>query len=78
MDHAAENDYGVPAYNVNNLEQTQAVLEAANETGSPVILQASAGAKICRSSFLKAFDYWCTRAISAYSNSYAPRPWCLT
>ena len=45
LDHAAENDYGVPAYNVNNLEQTQGVLEAANETGSPVILQASAGAK---------------------------------
>jgi fructose-bisphosphate aldolase, class II len=45
LDHAAENDYGVPAYNVNNLEQTQAVLEAANETGSPVILQASAGAR---------------------------------
>src|SRR5947207_1243231 len=45
LDHAAENGYGIPAYNVNNLEQVQAVMEAAKETGSPVILQASAGAR---------------------------------
>src|SRR5688500_2774951 len=42
LDHAAENGYGIPAYNVNNLEQVQAVMEAAKETGAPVILQASA------------------------------------
>src|SRR4029079_7837971 len=45
LDHAAENGYGIPAFNVNNLEQVQAVMEAANETGAPVILQASAGAR---------------------------------
>ncbi|UXY16340.1 fructose-bisphosphate aldolase class II [Chitiniphilus purpureus] len=45
LDHAAEFSYGVPAFNVNNLEQVQAILSAAAETDSPVILQASAGAR---------------------------------
>jgi len=45
LDHAAENGYGVPAFNVNNLEQIQAIMQAAEETASPVILQASAGAR---------------------------------
>jgi len=45
LDHAAENCYGVPAFNVNNLEQVQAIMEAAHITNSPVILQASAGAR---------------------------------
>jgi fructose-bisphosphate aldolase class II len=45
LDHAAERDYGVPAFNVNNLEQMRAIMEAAHETGSPVIVQASAGAR---------------------------------
>ena len=45
LDHAAENGYGIPAFNVNNLEQVQAVMEAAREAGAPVILQASAGAR---------------------------------
>ena len=45
LDHAAANGYGIPAFNVNNLEQVQAVMEAARETGAPVILQASAGAR---------------------------------
>jgi fructose-bisphosphate aldolase, class II len=45
LDHAAENRYGIPAYNVNNLEQVQAVMQAAAEVGAPVILQASAGAR---------------------------------
>lgn len=45
LDHAAENHYGVAAYNVNNLEQMRAVMEAAHETNSPVIIQASAGAR---------------------------------
>ena len=45
LDHAAENGYGVPAFNVNNLEQIHAIMEAAQETDSPVILQASAGAR---------------------------------
>ena len=45
LDHAAEHGYGIPAFNVNNLEQVQAIMEAAQETDSPVILQASAGAR---------------------------------
>jgi fructose-bisphosphate aldolase, class II len=45
LDHAAEHDYGVPAFNVNNLEQVQAIMQAAQATQSPVILQASAGAR---------------------------------
>jgi fructose-bisphosphate aldolase class II len=45
LDHAAEFGYGVPAFNVNNLEQVQAIMEAAQATDSPVILQASAGAR---------------------------------
>ncbi len=45
LDHAAENDYGVPAFNVNNMEQVRAIMEAADETDSPVIMQASAGAR---------------------------------
>jgi fructose-bisphosphate aldolase class II len=45
LDHAAEHTYGVPAFNVNNLEQVQAIMEAASETDSPVIMQASAGAR---------------------------------
>jgi fructose-bisphosphate aldolase class II len=54
LDHAAEYGYGVPAFNVNNLEQVRAIMEAANEVNSPVILQASAGArKYAGSNFLK-------------------------
>jgi fructose-bisphosphate aldolase class II len=45
LDHAAEHQYGVPAFNVNNLEQMRAIMEAADETDAPVIVQASAGAR---------------------------------
>ena len=45
LDHAAEHDYGVPAFNVNNLEQMRAIMMAARDTDSPVIVQASAGAR---------------------------------
>jgi fructose-bisphosphate aldolase class II len=45
LDHAAENTYGLPAFNVNNLEQVQAIMAAADEVNSPVIMQASAGAR---------------------------------
>lgn len=45
LDHAAENGYGLPAFNVNNLEQVQAIMAAADEVGAPVIMQASAGAR---------------------------------
>jgi len=45
LDHAAEHDYGLAAFNVNNMEQIQAIMEAAKETNSPVIVQASRGAR---------------------------------
>jgi fructose-bisphosphate aldolase class II len=45
LDHAAENGYGIPAYNVNNMEQIQSIMQAAQEADSPVILQASRGAR---------------------------------
>jgi len=54
LDHAAEQGYGIPAFNVNNLEQMRAIMEAAAKTDSPVIVQASAGArKYAGSNFLK-------------------------
>ena len=45
LDHAAENGYGLPAFNVNNLEQVQAIMAAADAVNAPVIMQASAGAR---------------------------------
>jgi len=45
LDHAAEHSYGLPAFNVNNMEQIHAIMQAADEADSPVILQASAGAR---------------------------------
>ncbi|KPK39062.1 MAG: fructose-1,6-bisphosphate aldolase [Gammaproteobacteria bacterium SG8_47] len=45
LDHAAENGYGMPAFNVNNMEQVHAIMQAAHETNSPVIMQGSAGAR---------------------------------
>ncbi|WP_151670228.1 class II fructose-bisphosphate aldolase [Nitrincola schmidtii] len=54
LDHAAERGYGIPAFNVNNLEQMRAIMEAADKTNSPVIVQASAGArKYAGSNFLR-------------------------
>src|SRR5688572_31859585 len=54
LDHAAENNYGVAAFNVNNMEQIQSIMEAAKETDSPVIIQASRGArKYSQDAYLK-------------------------
>ncbi|MCL4747440.1 MAG: fructose-bisphosphate aldolase class II [Burkholderiaceae bacterium] len=54
LDHAAQNQYGIPAFNVNNLEQVQAIMSAAAELDAPVIMQASAGArKYAGETFLK-------------------------
>ncbi len=64
LDHAAENGYGIPAFNVNNLEQVQAIMEAADQTDSPVIMQASAGArKYAGEGFLK---YLIQAAVETY------------
>ena len=45
LDHAAENGYGMPAFNVNNMEQVHSIMQAADECNSPVIMQGSAGAR---------------------------------
>ena len=45
LDYAAENQFGMPAFNVNNMEQVHAIMQAAEETDSPVIMQGSAGAR---------------------------------
>jgi fructose-bisphosphate aldolase class II len=64
LDHAAEHGYGVPAFNINNLEQIQAIMQAADATASPVILQASAGArKYAGEPFLRAMA---TGAVESY------------
>lgn len=58
LDHAAKHGYGVPAFNVNNLEQVRAIMEAADQTNSPVIMQASAGArKYAGPEFVRALTY---------------------
>ena len=68
LDHAAANGYGIPAFNVNNLEQVHAVMSAADEVGAPVILQASAGArKYAGESFIK-------HLIAAASEAYPHIP----
>lgn len=64
LDHAAEHGYGVPAFNVNNMEQMQAIMIAADATDSPVIVQASAGARsyagapFLRHLILAAIEQW--------------------
>jgi fructose-bisphosphate aldolase class II len=64
LDHAAENGYGLPAFNVNNLEQVSAIMQAADEVGAPVIMQASAGArKYAGEAFLR---HLISAAVEAY------------
>ena len=66
LDHAAEHGYGLPAFNVNNLEQVQAIMTAAAETDSPVIMQASAGArKYAGEAFLR---HLIEAAVESYPN----------
>ena len=74
LDHAAANSYGIPAFNVNNLEQVQAVMAAADEVGAPVILQASAGArKYAGEPFIK---HLIQAAVEAFPRTTALRPRC--
>jgi fructose-bisphosphate aldolase class II len=71
LDHAAEHDYGLPAFNVNNLEQIQAIMQAADTVDSPVILQASAGArKYAGEAFLR-------HLVEAAVESYPHIPICM-
>ncbi len=71
LDHAAEHGYGIPAFNVNNMEQVKAIMEAAAATDSPVILQASAGArKYAGEAFLR-------HLILAAAEAYPHIPLCM-
>ena len=71
LDHAAEYAYGLPAFNVNNMEQIQAIMQAADECNSPVILQASAGArKYAGEPFLR-------KLVEAAVEQYPDIPVCL-
>ena len=79
LDHAAENDYGVPAFNVNNLEQMRAIMEGADETNSPVIVQASAGArKYAGPNFLRHLILAAVEEFPTHTGGYASRPRCIS
>lgn len=71
LDHAAENDYGVPAFNINNMEQGLAILEAADELDAPVIIQASRGARSYAS------DIMLKHLIDALAQVYPHIPICM-
>lgn len=71
LDHAAENDYAVPAFNMSNMEQGLAIMAAADETGSPVILQASRGARAY------ANDIVLAKLIDALAEIYPHIPLCM-
>jgi fructose-bisphosphate aldolase class II len=71
LDHAAEHGYGLPAFNVNNMEQIQAIMQAADQVNSPVIMQASAGArKYAGEAFLR-------KMIEAAIEQYPHIPICM-
>ncbi len=75
LDEAAKGGYGVGAFNVNNMEQIQAIMEAAKETKSPVIIQASRGARaICAGPLPLSPDAGRSRALSRDSHGHAPGP----
>ena len=71
LDHAAEHDYGVPAFNINNMEQGLAIMEAASEVEAPVIIQASRGARGY------ARDIMLAKMIDALAEIYPDIPVCM-
>lgn len=71
LDHAAENDYGVPAFNINNMEQGLAIMEAARACSAPVIMQASRGARSY------AGDIMLAKMIDALVEMYPEIPVCM-
>ncbi|MFK8252195.1 class II fructose-bisphosphate aldolase [Ancylobacter terrae] len=71
LDHAAEHSYGVPAFNINNMEQGLAIMEAANAVDAPVIMQASRGARSY------ANDIMLAKMIEALSEMYPHIPLCM-
>ena len=71
LDHAAEHGYGVPAFNINNMEQGLAIMDAAKQTDSPVIIQASRGARAY------AHDFMLAKMMEALEEIYPSIPLCL-
>ena len=71
LDHAAENDYGVPAFNINNMEQGLAIMKAAEKANAPVIMQASRGARAY------AGDVMLAHSIRALAAMYPAIPLCM-
>ncbi|MDO9338498.1 MAG: class II fructose-bisphosphate aldolase [Caulobacter sp.] len=71
LDHAAEHDYGLPAFNINNMEQGLAIMEAADAVDAPVIIQASRGARTY------ANDIMLARLIDALVEIYPHIPVCM-
>ncbi len=71
LDHAAENDYGLPAFNINNMEQALAIMEAADAVDAPVIMQASRGARSY------ANDIMLKHIIDACAEMYPHIPLCM-
>ena len=71
LDHAAEHDYGLPAFNINNMEQGLAIMEAAEQVNAPVIIQASRGARSY------ANDIVLARLIDALVELYPQIPVCM-
>src|ERR1700750_3019223 len=71
LDHAAEHGYGVPAFNINNMEQGLAIMEAAASVDAPVIIQASRGARAY------ANDIMLAHMIQALAEMYPSIPLCM-
>jgi fructose-bisphosphate aldolase class II len=71
LDHAAEHEYGVPAFNINNMEQLLAIMQAARQAEAPVILQASRGARSY------AGDQMLRRMVEAAAETWPEIPICL-
>ena len=71
LDHAAEHGYGVPAFNINNMEQGLAIMEAAASVDAPVIIQASRGARSY------ANDIMLSKMIDALEEMYPQIPLCM-
>ena len=75
LDHAAEHSYGVPAFNINNMEQGLAIMEAAASVDAPVIIQASRGARAYANDIMLAEDdRGADRDLSRYSGLHASGP----
>ena len=76
LDHAAEYEYGVPAFNVNNVEQMRAIMMAADKTDKPrYCAGVRRGTEICRRTLSAPYDTRCYRRVAAYSSVHASGSW---